>query len=86
MLEFREECAKPHEGHASLEELGKLMNASQASCADDFECSCPELNQLTKLARESGAYGSRLTGWLCLSICLLCDAMFSLSNFFYSKF
>ncbi|RFU24440.1 hypothetical protein B7463_g11902, partial [Scytalidium lignicola] len=42
--------------------LGDLMNATQDSCRDLYECSCPELDELCKIARRAGSYGSRLTG------------------------
>lgn len=42
--------------------LGNLMNETQESCRVDYECSCPELDELCRIAREAGSYGSRLTG------------------------
>ncbi|KAF4621511.1 hypothetical protein G7Y89_g14562 [Cudoniella acicularis] len=42
--------------------LGDLMNATQDSCRDIYECSCPELDKLCEIARKAGSYGSRLTG------------------------
>ncbi|OAA61809.1 Galactokinase [Niveomyces insectorum RCEF 264] len=42
--------------------LGALLNASQDSCRDLYECSCPELDELCTIARGAGSYGSRLTG------------------------
>ncbi|KAI9883786.1 MAG: Rho GTPase [Watsoniomyces obsoletus] len=42
--------------------LGKLMNESQQSCREVYECSCHELDKICQLALEAGAYGSRLTG------------------------
>lgn len=45
-----------------LYRLGSLMNETQASCKDVYECSCPELDHLCEIARKAGSYGSRLTG------------------------
>ncbi len=42
--------------------FGNLMNESHKSCAKDYKISTPELDMLTKIAREAGAIGSRLTG------------------------
>lgn len=45
-----------------LPRLGALMNETQISCRQVYDCSCPELDQLCTIARTAGAYGSRLTG------------------------
>ncbi|KAK4962158.1 galactokinase [Elasticomyces elasticus] len=50
------------ESEKLLQDLGALMNSTQDSCRDVYECSCPELDELCQLARGAGAYGSRLTG------------------------
>lgn len=42
--------------------FGRLMDASHASCRDDYEISCPELEELVVLAQQAGAVGARLTG------------------------
>jgi len=43
--------------------FGRLMVASHNSLRDDFEVSCPELDQLVEAALEvEGVYGSRMTG------------------------
>jgi galactokinase len=54
--------AESNTGDDILKELGDLMNKTQDSCRDDYECSCPELDELCELARGVGSYGSRLTG------------------------
>lgn len=42
--------------------LGDLMNKTQASCRDVYECSCPEIDDICAIAHKAGAYGTRLTG------------------------
>ena len=45
-----------------IQQLAELVNQTQDSCRDDYECSCPELDQLCSIARKHGSWGGRLTG------------------------
>lgn len=65
VLKFMDLLSSPlSEGgsQALLKGLGELMNDTQDSCRDVYQCSCPELDELCELARGAGSYGSRLTG------------------------
>lgn len=42
--------------------FGKLMNESHESCDVNYGISTPELNALTSIMRDTGAFGARLTG------------------------
>jgi len=44
------------------DELGRLMNDSHTSCAEDFGISSEELDALVETSRNAGALGARLTG------------------------
>ena len=47
---------------SQVAQLGALMNQTQDSCRDVYDCSCAEIDDLCAIARTAGAYGSRLTG------------------------
>jgi|TARA_B100000315_G_scaffold218363_1_gene219644 galactokinase len=50
-------------GTRDYAEAGRLVDASHASLRDLYEVSCPELDQITALARRTtGCYGARMTG------------------------
>ena len=49
-------------GAGDIAAVGEIMNQSHASCRDDYEISCPELEALVSIARDHGAIGARLTG------------------------
>lgn len=59
MFAFRAVCEAGGEG--ALEQMGRLMNESHASCRDLYQCSHPLLDAICRLS-EGIAYGARLTG------------------------
>lgn len=72
--------------------LGALLNETQDSCRDVYECSCPEIDALCSIARKAGSYGSRLTGagWGGCSVHLVpadkvADVKEAWENEYYSK-
>ncbi|KAF2687277.1 galactokinase-like protein [Lentithecium fluviatile CBS 122367] len=63
VIKFRKLLSEPPaDGKELLKSLGDLMNETQTSCRDVYDCSCPELDELCDLARAAGSAGSRLTG------------------------
>jgi galactokinase len=63
VLQFKQICADTSlSDDDKLSRLGGLMDASHASCAGLYECSCAELDALVGVARAAGALGPRLTG------------------------
>ena len=46
----------------SLDEAGRLLNASHDSLREDYEVSSPELDLAVETARRTGAHGARMTG------------------------
>ncbi|TIC74005.1 Galactokinase [Wallemia mellicola] len=60
VLEFRKTIETETESLPKA--LGEIMNKSQESCRDQFGCSCKEIDEITSIALEEGALGSRLTG------------------------
>jgi galactokinase len=63
VLDFMELLeSPPSTSEDLLRGLGDIMNATQTSCREVYDCSCPELDELCVLARGAGSCGSRLTG------------------------
>ncbi|KAH9921194.1 Galactokinase [Epithele typhae] len=65
VLEFRDVCLRAQDEFVpedTLAALGALMDASHESCSTLYDCSCPEVDVLVRIAKDAGAYGSRVTG------------------------
>ena len=50
------------DSRALLEEMGTLLNEAQESCSKVCENTCPEVDEMCRIARKAGSYGSRITG------------------------
>ncbi|TFY56944.1 hypothetical protein EVJ58_g7322 [Rhodofomes roseus] len=71
VIEFRAACLRAADAaqtpdgalpESVLRELGDLMDTSHESSSKTLENSCPEVDELVRIAKEAGAYGSRVTG------------------------
>ncbi len=59
-LRVQQACEAMQSGDIAA--MGTLMNESHRSCAEDYEISCKQLDELVGLLRSFGAAGARLTG------------------------
>ncbi|KAJ5239774.1 hypothetical protein N7468_004393 [Penicillium chermesinum] len=63
VLDFKACLAKASQlDEKRIHYLGQLLNESQESCRDSYECSAPEVDEICAIARKAGTWGSRLTG------------------------
>jgi len=63
VLDFASVCKdESRSANDKVTALAQLMDASQVSCRDLYECSSPELDTLVAASKTAGAVGSRLTG------------------------
>ncbi|KAI5308122.1 galactokinase, partial [Ascosphaera atra] len=63
VLDFKACLTRYHRlAEKDVQYLAQLLNDSQASCRDLYNCSCPEVDNICAIAREAGALGSRVTG------------------------
>jgi galactokinase len=67
VLDFKKILSDAQDSHndlhdRELQSLGNLMNETQKSCSEVYDCSAPELDEICAIARRTGSYGSRLTG------------------------
>jgi len=60
--ENQAECEGGSKNGEALMKLGKLMYESHDSCAKNYDCSHPALDQMVQLSNMYGALGARLTG------------------------
>ena len=56
------EKASAEEKNEAPAKLGSLVSETHNSCRNDYECSCPELDQLCDIALANGSWGGRVTG------------------------
>lgn len=62
VLKFKNICDSKINDDSKAILLGKLMNQSQKSCKELYECSSENIDRLTSICTKNGALGSRLTG------------------------
>ena len=63
VYDFQAACdASSASSALTVSTLGRLMDESHASCRDQYDCSCDDLERLVRVVKEAGALGCRLTG------------------------